>query len=117
MIIRWCMGVQRNGSWFKGDRTRAQDQESEVVVGRGKESEEIGERMLREAGGRAAWFASLLARLEGAADQPSSVGASRLGDVHRERMQRAREARVAAARAQTELERREELYVSARRSF
>jgi hypothetical protein len=27
MIIRWCMGVKRNGSWFKGDRTGGQDQE------------------------------------------------------------------------------------------
>jgi eukaryotic-like serine/threonine-protein kinase len=36
---------------------------------------------------------------------------------HRERMQRAREARVAAAREQAELEHREKLYASARRSF
>jgi hypothetical protein len=26
MIIRWCMGVKRNGSWSKGDRTGDQDQ-------------------------------------------------------------------------------------------
>ena len=26
MIVRWWMGVKRNGSWFKGDRTGDQDQ-------------------------------------------------------------------------------------------
>jgi hypothetical protein len=26
MIIRWCLGVERNGSWFKGGRTQVHDQ-------------------------------------------------------------------------------------------
>lgn len=29
MIIRWCMGVKRNGSWFKGGRSGIQDQKNE----------------------------------------------------------------------------------------
>jgi len=31
MIIKWCMGVKRNGSWFKGDRTCDQDQKGRSV--------------------------------------------------------------------------------------
>ena len=26
MIVRWCVGVRRNGSWFKGGRNTVQDQ-------------------------------------------------------------------------------------------
>ena len=31
MIIRWCIGVKRNGSWFNGDRTGDQDQKGRSV--------------------------------------------------------------------------------------
>jgi hypothetical protein len=61
--------------------------------------------------------ASLLARLEGAAEQPRSSGAARLARVHGQQVARAGEERLAASRAQTELERREELAAAARSSF
>jgi hypothetical protein len=50
MIIRWCMGVNANGSWFKGGRSGVQDQKSitdETDIMHVPATAESGHRMRR----------------------------------------------------------------------
>jgi hypothetical protein len=54
-------------------------------------------------------LANLLAGLEGASEQPCSSGAARFGRLYQAEVARQGEVRLAASRAQTELERREDL--------
>ena len=75
------------------------------------------EECLYKAPGARPSPANLLARLEGVSEQPRSSGVSRLGRAYQAEAARQGDERLAASRARTELERREELYAAARHSL